>query len=318
MNENENKVGDSNPPLKEVCKFTKSIYPDLITGYPIEYYNMYKYMTDTLMWLHDSGIIVTFNLYASGKIKPSVGTEVYGFYHTRENKDSAININRNFSYCICIETTKLFNSNHGLTDSCRVTLFSEALSVFKYTAVPKILDWYNNPSKYIAANPKDKTKYSASFKKEIKAENVTAVLLDKDRKASIIFEACPENDGEGGSTGKLNIGLHIADQFIYLPWNKMFEFIHIVIDMNHQLYASTMLSFIGMAPVGIGMEPEYMAKYSKLKNQPKKLSLKDTSYFTIFNKTKTLGDAVKLANSMVTSTIEEKFRKEHDLDDNKK
>jgi hypothetical protein len=97
----------------------------------------------------------------------------------------------------------------------------------------------------------------------------------------------------------------------------MFEFIHTVIDMNHQMYASTMLSFIGMAPVGVGMEPEYMAKYSKLKEQPKKLTLKNTSYFANFNKTKTLKDAVSLANSMVNSTIEEKFRKEHDLDDNK-
>jgi hypothetical protein len=79
-----------------------------------------------------------------------------------------------------------------------------------------------------------------------------------------------------------------------------------------------MLSFIGMAPIGIGMEPEYMAKYSKLKEQPKKLTLKNTSYFANFNKTKTLKDAVSLANSMVNSTIEEKFRKEHDLDDNNK
>jgi hypothetical protein len=64
------------------------------------------------------------------------------------------------------------------------------------------------------------------------------------------------------------------------------------------------------------MEPEYMAKYSKLKGVPKKVSIGNTNYFQQFNKTKVLGDALKLANSIVNESSEEKFRKEHGLNGN--
>lgn len=314
----DNKVEDTNPPLKEVCKFTKSIYPDLITGYPIEYYNMYKYMSDTLMWLSDAGITVNFNLYASGKQVPSAGLDVYGFYSARENKGKTISINRQFGYCISIEATKSFNKNFRLPDEIfRVVLFPETIANFKYVEVPKILDWYNNPTKYLLPNPKKKGKYTSNLNKGIVKEvHLCAYLRNKEREVVFVFEACPEDDGEGGSTGRFNIGIRFAGQFIHISWSKMFEFIHTVIDMNHQMYASTMLSFLGMAPVGIGMEPEYMAKYSKLKGVPKKVSIGNTNYFQQFNKTKVLGDALKLANSIVNESSEEKFRKEHGLNGN--
>lgn len=299
---------------KEVCKFTKSIYPDLVTGYPIEFYNMYKCISDTLMWIND-GITVKFNMYASGKHKASVGTDVYGFYTTNES-NNAVYVNRNYAYCINIDAMPKFITTIGAAPTTRIslTIFSDTLARLKYVEKPKILDWLYNPKKYLTFT-KDGKVCTGGFKHSVPKEQTQVLIVDKKVKLSFLIEAEAEDKGRNEYTGRISLRMTFAGKTMPLEWSKMLEFLHVVVDMDHQMYASTMLSFLGMPPMGVGMEPEYMAKYSKLKSMTKKVSVGNTSYFANYGKTRVLKDALSVANSVANNTLEEKFMKEHDLKD---
>ena len=299
---------------KEVCKFTKSIYPDLVTGYPIEFYNMYKCISDTLMWIND-GITVKFNMYASGKHKASVGTDVYGFY-TASESNNAVYVNRNYAYCINIDAMPRFITDIGAAPTTRIslTIFSDTLARLKYVEEPKILDWLYHPEKYLTFT-KDGKACTGGFKHSIPKSQRQVLIVDRNKSVSFMIEAEAEDKGKNDYTGRISLRVTFAGKTMPLDWSKMLEFLHVVVDMDHQMYASTMLAFLGMPPMGVGMEPEYMAKYSKLKSMTKKVSVGSTSYFANYGKTRVLKDALSVANSVANNTLEEKFMKEHDLKD---
>ena len=199
------------------------------------------------------------------------------------------------------------------TTRISLTIFSDTLARLKYVEKPKILDWLYHPEKYLTFT---KTKVcTGGFKSTVLETDRQVLIVDKKVDLSFMIEAEAEDKGENEYTGRISLRMTFAGKTMPLDWSKMLEFLHVVVDMDHQMYASTMLAFLGMPPMGVGMEPEYMAKYSKLKSMTKKVSVGNTSYFANYGKTRVLKDALNVANSVANNTLEEKFMKEHDLKD---
>ena len=278
---------------KEVVKFEKSTYPDLITGYPIEYYNMYKFMTDTLMWF-DNTIMVNFSIYASRQKNLGNPENNYGFYNIYEAPDTKnyISMQRSFGCVISIEMSKACANRINVYDTSifRHNFHADHLAEFKYTQKNKMLSWYYNPGMYLESilNKKGEPtgKYNAArLKSGINSgRDLVAELKDKNGNR-VYFVARPDEEGcEDGQcnglivTMNLNKDADISDR--YIPWSKIFEFFEVVIDLNMAQYGSSMLSFLGMAPIGVGMSLDYMQKFDRLNHKQKKMSLKSKGYFS--------------------------------------
>ena len=313
-----NEIKEVTKELKEVVKFIKPSYPDLVTGYPIEFYNMYKNMSDTLMWLSDKGLIVKFNIYSPRRNKKPYGNpdNIHGFYTTYESKErDAIGIQRDFNSNITIESTKAFNDAHCLTSSIRVNLYASQLANFRYTQVPKILDWLKNPTYYLDRFIKNDTiGHTASFNNKVTDEMVSACF--EDRSGNKIFKFCadPYQKSKTDPTfDHMGIAIDLRPYhagFISIPVPNMLEFINSVVQINMSLYASTMLAFLGMPPVGVGMPPDYMAKFDGTDHSIKKVNKQN-----LFNNknAQTVHSVLEKANSVVKDIQLDGFKKEHDL-----
>lgn len=305
--------------LKEVIKFIKPTYPDLVTGYPIEFYNMYKNMSDTLMWLSDEGILVKFNVYSPRHNKKPYGNSdnTHGFYNTYEFKErDAIGIQRDFNCNITIESTKTFNNAYNLIDSIRINLYASQLANFRYTQVPKILDWIKNPTYYLEHFTKNGTiQYKSVFNKKIVTDEMLSAYFE-DKYGNKIFRFCPlpyrksKNDPRFDRMG-VYIDLtpyHAGRIPITVP--TVLEFISAVVNLNMNLYASSMLAFLGMPPVGVGMTPEYMAKFDNIDHNIKKVSSQN---WLNDNNARTVKSVLDKANLIVDNAKLDEFKKEHDL-----
>ena len=313
MDDKKEKEKEQPSPLskpKEVVRFEKSTYPDLITGYPIEYYNMYKYMTDTLMWI-DTTVMVNFNIYANRQKNLGSPENNYGFYNTYQSKDSKnyVSIQRSFGCVISIEISKSYANRMGIYDASifRHNIHADHLAEFKYTQKNKILSWYFNPALYLEPELNKKGeptgKYYNRFKKGVSENEIIAILRDKNN-SSIYFIANPDTEGceKGFSKGiivsmVLNKDADISNR--YIPWPKIFEFFEVVVDLNMAQYGSSMLAFLGMAPVGVGMSLEYMQKFDRINHKQKKVSLKSKSYFSNPKSNKKIEETMDTINKLI-------------------